>query len=450
MAAGFVRLCDQEDDKAIQHFEIVLAIESEIQDQDLIAIANFWIGRCLRRRGRYHDALGYVVKAREAAIKSKHFATVAVIQELEGWILYQEGKLAEGAKTIRQAEDALLETDDYVARGNLNSVYGRISRRSGDYDEALRRFELAIEEYKKRDEQHRNVARCLVNIAFVKRLVALELSDKIDSEASRVRKRTGKKSTEVFDPQPERLRVMALRKEALWNLSEAVAIYGRHHDHSGLGNVEVSCGYLHLDDGDFDLASSRAKAAYRRGEDEEGTVLKTRARILQSAIEYTKVVEQIVDSTNPRQSSRLASEYAQEAAELAKATQNRPLIAQAYVTLGLALLNDGDVEAARDCQNQVEHFLKAGPRDYISRQLHKLKNDISKVGTIEPLLREWSRGSVRNKTFRQVTEEFAGIVIPRIWEREGRKVSRVAAQLSISPKKVRRLLRSQGYLKGPD
>ena len=51
---------------------------------------------------------------------------------------------------------------------------------------------------------------------------------------------------------------------------------------------------------------------------------------------------------------------------------------------------------------------------------------------------------VDNRTFQQLTEEFARIVIPKVWEREGRKVSRVAEKLSISPKKVRRILHSRG------
>jgi tetratricopeptide (TPR) repeat protein len=450
MAAGFVDLCDQEDDKAIRHFELVLAIENEVQDLDLITIANFWIGRCYRRQGRYHDALSYVVNARKAATKSKHFKTVAVIQVLEGWILYQEGRLSEGAKTLSEAEDVLFETDDYVARGNLNSVYGRINRRSGNYDQALQRFDAAIQEYKKRDEQYRNVARCLVNIAFVKRLLALELSDKIDREAARIRKAREKQSSGSFNAQHERTRVRALRAEAFRNLIDAGVIYSRHHDHSGSGNVEVSYGYLQLDDGDLDLASSRGEAAYRIGEDKKDTVLKARARILQSAIEYAKVEEQIVESANPRESSRLASEYAHEAAELAKETQSRPLIAQSYVTLGLALLNDRDFEAARNCHNQATNFLKGGTRDYVWRQLQTLKNKLARVGTIEPVLREWSRGVVGNKTFQQVTEDFAAIVIPKVWQREGCKISRVAAQLSISPKKVRRILRSQGYLTESD
>jgi DNA-binding CsgD family transcriptional regulator len=45
-----------------------------------------------------------------------------------------------------------------------------------------------------------------------------------------------------------------------------------------------------------------------------------------------------------------------------------------------------------------------------------------------------------------MTEEFAEVVIPQVWLREGKKVSRVAERLSISPKKVRRILRRVGLL----
>lgn len=49
-----------------------------------------------------------------------------------------------------------------------------------------------------------------------------------------------------------------------------------------------------------------------------------------------------------------------------------------------------------------------------------------------------------DKTFQQITEEFAEIVIPKVWLREDRKISRVAERLSISPKKVRRILQNAG------
>ena len=58
---------------------------------------------------------------------------------------------------------------------------------------------------------------------------------------------------------------------------------------------------------------------------------------------------------------------------------------------------------------------------------------------------------VGNKTFQQVQEEFAEIVIPKVWlrVREGQNISRGVERLSISPKKIRRILRNTG-LSGKD
>jgi hypothetical protein len=41
-----------------------------------------------------------------------------------------------------------------------------------------------------------------------------------------------------------------------------------------------------------------------------------------------------------------------------------------------------------------------------------------------------------------VQEEFAEIVIPKVWLQSGKHVTLVAKQLRISPKKIRRILRN--------
>jgi len=51
------------------------------------------------------------------------------------------------------------------------------------------------------------------------------------------------------------------------------------------------------------------------------------------------------------------------------------------------------------------------------------------------------------KCFQELTEQFAEIVIPKVWEKEDRKVARVAKRLSVSPKKVRRILARAGKRK---
>jgi hypothetical protein len=45
-----------------------------------------------------------------------------------------------------------------------------------------------------------------------------------------------------------------------------------------------------------------------------------------------------------------------------------------------------------------------------------------------------------------MSEQFAEIIIPKVWELEGRKIARVATRLAISPKKVRRALSRAGLL----
>ncbi len=59
--------------------------------------------------------------------------------------------------------------------------------------------------------------------------------------------------------------------------------------------------------------------------------------------------------------------------------------------------------------------------------LETLKTKVLRGGRVNPMLRAWSQGSVGDKTFQQITEQFADLIIPKVWEREGRKVSRVAA-----------------------
>ena len=38
-------------ENAIRHFETVLSFENEVQDKEMLAIANFWIARCQTENG---------------------------------------------------------------------------------------------------------------------------------------------------------------------------------------------------------------------------------------------------------------------------------------------------------------------------------------------------------------------------------------------------------------
>lgn len=449
MAEGLVAMSEEEYGRAAEHFAVVLALESEIQDKQVISIANFWTGRCFRRQGRYADALGYVAKARELALSLQYPKMAAVMRVLEGWIAFQEGKPEEAAKILGEAESVLLETDDHLTRGNISSAYGRIARRLGNYDQALTRFAKAIEEYGKRDPHNRNLARSYVNIAFVKRMLAQQLRDKLDREAARSRKKSAREAV----PAPStrirsREQLARLRSEAFQHLENAREIYARFSDHRGTGNVHITFAYLYLDDGELDRAAAEGATAFQLGDEKQDSVLKARARILQCAVESAKFEEQVEEGSSEAPSSQLACEFAREGLQLAKRTQNRRLIAKAHIALGLALCLDfaEDMEEARQCCDEATILLKPTSHDYVWRELQQLRRKLRGTGNINAALRDWSHGLVGGKTFQQVSEEFASIVIPKVWRREGCKVARVAERLSISPKKVRRVLRDQGLL----
>ncbi len=83
-------------------------------------------------------------------------------------------------------------------------------------------------------------------------------------------------------------------------------------------------------------------------------------------------------------------------------------------------------------------------QDHIWEDLQTLKSKVLRGGSLDATLQAWSQGVVGDRSFQQLTEDFADVIIPRIWDHEGRKVARVARRLSVSPKKVRRVLARLG------
>jgi tetratricopeptide (TPR) repeat protein len=380
----------------------------------------------------------------------------AVMQVLEGWLLFQQGKWKEALRISQAAESALGETDDYVTLGNIQSFYGRMARREGRFDQAIEFFESAIRHYGKRDPRHPNLARSLANMALAKRGIALQLQKRIDREVQRRRKnssiREGKLSAPIqgSSKQDSRIRLAQLRREALEHLEAAQAIYQQRPNHHGAGTVYLNAAYIHLDSGDFQRAEQEAASAYEVAEEKQDYILMGRARILQCMIENAKVEEEIGGGADPGSHARRAFEFSQEAVDLAKHTQHHLLLANAHLWQGLTQCNSffDNPEAARESYDLARASCGSNqPDNNMWQDLQTLGAKILRKGSVHPALKAWSQGAVGEKTFRQISDEFAEIVIARVWEREGRKVSRVAARLSISPKKVRRILARVGRRK---
>jgi tetratricopeptide (TPR) repeat protein len=447
MAEGLLALLRDHPDEALRQFDVVLSMQEEIEDKALVAIAHFWNARCHRKKGEYDEALKRAGVGRELAQTLGFPKMAAVMRVLESWLLFQKGQFREAARILDQAEAALRNTDDHITLGNIYSAHGRMVRRQGHYQEALKFFSRAIEHFQKRNPQHRNLARTLTNIAYVQRLVAVQIGKQIDAERQR---RQGSKGPLSRGQKHSQLRQHEeLRSSAFANLDLAEKIYRHHDHHHGIGSVLENRGLLYLDIGDLDNAGVQAAQAFDLGKEVNDSILMARARLLQCEVENGKLEEEIEGSTHSWEHAQAARDYAREAVETAKHTQNHRLLARAYIWRGLTACHPAihDMEDAKRCCDLAGSFLKAVDYDDLWEELQTLKQKVMPKGSIDPLLRAWSQGITGEETFQELTEQFAEIVIPKVWEKEDRKVARVAKRLSVSPKKVRRILARAGKRK---
>ena len=445
MAEAFTAMAHEDADRAIELLGFVLGAERELGSERLSVLAHFWKGRAHRKKGEYERAFEDIFAARQMAQRLGLSKLAAAIQIQEAWLVFQRAEPKEAWALLDQSEEDLRTTDDGISLGNISSARGRIVRRTGEYAESLAHYERAIAQYQRRNPDHRNLARTLVNAAYVKRLLALNLRKRLDALASKrpaARPRTSGGSGSVQS------RYMALCHQALADLEWAGKIYTLHQHHGGTGSVLVNGGYLHLDLGDIERAAAEGAKAYDLACSKHDLILMARARILEAYAENARVDEELGEDADIATHAHQARRYAEEAVQLARQTQNRRLLAGAHIVCGMVAASDffKEWEEARRCEMESAALLRSYDRDHLGEELSTLKSRIMRSIGIDETLRAWSQGIVGHKTFQQMTEEFAEVVIPQVWLREGKKVSRVAERLSISPKKVRRILRSVGVL----
>lgn len=444
MALGMLAAEDENLDDAIGHFNTVLVFGPDIADCEVVGIAHYWKARCLRKKGEYDDALKHTSSAYSLVMKCGNEKMAAVMRVLESWMHFQNGRHKEALRVLSETEAVLAGVDDCVVLGNIQSTYGRIYRQEGRYHLAIDHFTAAIAEFRKLSGTDPRLARTLANLGYVKRLVALQLKRQIDEELTR--KRRTPDSAQAATIARHRQEFEMHRDEAFAHLDEAQSIYRAHPNHRGSGTVCLNRGLLHLDNGALEEAEQESAAAFALGSEKDDPILMARARILQCMVENAKLDEGIEEDGTRHANTAL--DYIREALEFAHKTQNRRLLARAHTWHGLTLLNEraGDRERAIEAMNAASSYLDHAFHDTAWEDLRTLKARLSGSHSIDESLRAWSHGAVGDRTFRQLTDEFAAIVIPKVWEIEGRKIARVANRLSISPKKVRRILSRAGLL----
>ncbi len=434
MAEAYLAFLEEDCATATSILGFVLSVEEGMLDPHLTVVAHFWKCRAHRHQGEYEPAMRHIQEARSRSQAMGAPKLVAVTKIHEAWLLFQRGQRREALRFLDEAEAELKTTGHILSLGNIESARGRFVRRSGEYAKAIHHFERAMAIYSERFPEHPNLARAMVNAAYVKRLIALDLHGRSGSGRAKGN---------------DQARFLLLCQEALELLRRAGEIYARKHHRSGTGTVLVNAGTLHLDIGDIDRAEEEALKAFDLAEEKQDRILMARSRILQAAIQNDRAEEQVGESADVMRHAHLARVYAEEAIALAKQTQNNRLLAGACLVRGSVAGNEffADWDTAKHFAGLASDLLSGDDLDHLSRELGLLKRRILRSTGVDETLRGWSEGIVGTKTFRMVTEEFAELVIPKVWEREGRKISRVAQQLSISPKKVRRILVNAQLLK---
>ena len=427
LAEGFRALSGEKLEPSIETFDLVLRLGDVLLPPYLAFVANFWKGRAHRKRGDYDQALVHITSARRLAEETGAPQLVAVTKIHESWLVFQRGERETAFRLLKEAEDVLRPTGHALSLGNIESARGRFVRRSGEYTRALAHFEAAIRIYSESFPTHPNLARALVNAAYVKRLIALDLQSKKDKSRG-----TG----------AVHAKALQISQEALSLLEQAGRIYAIHAHQGGTGSVLVNASHIHLESGDIDRAAIEGERAYELGHEQRDQILMSRAKIALAAVELARAEEQLGDNPDVAFHSNLAVEHAEAAVALALQTQNRRLLAEAYMTRGLAAA-DGyfqNWELAKEYATKGAALLSQDDRDHLYQVLGTLKAKLLDGARIDETLRQWSNGQLGSRTFQQIEEEFAEIIIPRVWINSGRNISKVAKDLKISPKKIRRIL----------
>ncbi len=453
MAEAVVAMRREDLSEALDHLNTVLLLEKDLGDKRIAVIAGLWKARCLRKAGEYEQALEVTRENMRLAESQGLTPLAAILRTLESWMVFQQGEPKEAIRILQEAEAVLRDTDDFITLGNIQSTYGRIALREGRYDHAMQYFNASIEIFQKRPALEGYLARSLTNIAQAKRFLALQLRRSIDAKRERQRlNQQPELPADKKDKAGQLERMYELLRNAQQDLAKADEIYRRRHNHHGTGNVDVNYAQICVDLGDLEMAEKRAGEAFDLGAGKADYLLMCRARIVEAIAANARFEEQIGETDDPSRFAQLANDCAKEAVALGERTESRRLTAQAYICQGMTLVNGffHNTDGARNCCDKAEDYLNHDRHDALWQEVEILRARILHAGLEDPNLRAWSQGAVGDKSLQEVVADFEEVLIRRVWEREGRKVSRVANKLAVSPKKVRRVLRHLGLLSTTD
>ncbi len=443
LAEGVMEATLGRSESSLGRFELILAIANETPvDSRVVAFAHFWKGRCLSLRGDFEAAAVCATKSRELAQSLGYTKLAAGYKIFESWTQVELDKLSVAVELLEQARVELGKTEDWSSQGNFCLVQGLIAVCEGRFCQAIEQYTEAASYYRKRGAPKRSLVRALEKAAEAKRQLTLRTARSIDARLKRRRSGSPRGNPKGSGHSHSVRRCEELRTEALENLAEAEALCRVGDDDHGLGSVHIARALLSLDKGELDKAMAEASEAYKLGQTRKDLVLLCRSRLIHSEVETAKYDDGIDEGYDPTLHAQRAHDYAQDALNFAKRANNRRLMAAANIRIGLSMCNEffNDLESASGYCDDAAKYLANSRREQFGEDFRRLKSYILHAKRADVAPEAWSNVVVGDRTLRQLKDEFDQMIILQVWDREDRKISRVAKALAISPKKVRRFL----------
>jgi tetratricopeptide (TPR) repeat protein len=415
--------------EAVGDLEYAQTLAERLNDRDLLSVTRYLLARCRWKQGRYDEALELARSAK--SLTTAESVVTALIETVEAWLLFLLGNVPAALELYDRVEAVFATTDDYVNKANVLSARGRILRQAGDNDLALALFGASIRAFPADDKDHRNIARALAQMAFVKRVQANEADDAAASK---------------------------LRGEGLAWLARAEAIYTKdaravHKKDAappfarGLGIVYNVRALMLLDSGQRSDAWTAVTQTLSRGASKHDPVVLANARIIQCVI--------ALDRGKPHD-VLLARWCADRAVELAMQTRNRRLQIRARIWRGRAALRPpllDPMDATKHCLAARETAGRLGwdgasddeapreggsserRRDYLERDLESLERDLAGAAH-DGIFAMVTRAEVIDRRLKDILDAVETAVILNEFEKQERNKTAVTKRFTVAPRRV--------------
>jgi tetratricopeptide (TPR) repeat protein len=238
--AGYIGSCNQRKDAQEMAQTLLLeasTIFSRLRDVEKVAECETYLALSNWRLGQIDEARSWINNALKHEIEEKS-ETRLYVYVVDGMILYEEGKYVELINKCKKLESLFRNTTFYVLQGDFNNNYAYCLMTLDKKNEALTRFELAKQFYK-RTKHYLYLALLENNLAvfFQKEGYFIE-AHKHAKAAREAFKKLGDKTREGYsiDTQAQIYMAQGRYEEALKCANEAISILENGENYCYLAN----------------------------------------------------------------------------------------------------------------------------------------------------------------------------------------------------------------------